>query len=289
MFKKIFLPSLACLIFILLVIAGCSKNGTPADGGSVSIEWVSIPAGNFIMGSTAADTAIWPYTNDEYPQHIVYLNDYQISKYEITNAQYKTFIDAGGYSKSTYWSTDGWKWRTDNSITEPRWWYKGKYNSGNAFPNYPVVGICWHEADAFCRWAGGRLPTSAEWEKAARGTDAHYWPWGNIWDATKCNSEGTLDGYEKSAPVGSFPSGVSPYGVYDMAGNVLEWCNDWYQSGYYSVSSGNNPTGPITGTRRVLRDGCWANDSSYCRTAIYLGDDPSGRADVGLFGFRIAK
>lgn len=253
------------------------------------IEWIFIPAGNFKMGSLPTD----PYAQtDEQPQHLVYLDDYQISKYEITNAQYKDFMDAGGYSNSTYWTTEGWDWRTANTITEPLYWTAGTYNSGPSFPNHPVVGVSWYEAYAFCFWAGGHLPTEAQWEKAARGTDSsNYWPWGSIWDASKCNSYYNTppDTFVYSSPVGFFTAGQSPYGAYDMAGNVWEWCNDRYHSDYYSVSPITNPTGPTTGTARVFRGGSFDNYGldNFCRTAKRMSITPGDR--YGNFGFRIAQ
>lgn len=268
---------------------------TTASGGTVSIEWISIPAGNFAMGSIASDTLNWPnYAGNisELPQHTVYLDAYQISKYEITNSQYKVFMDAGGYSNSSYWSAEGWSWRTTNSIVEPISWSTGDDNSGPAYPTYPVAGVSWYEADAFCRWAGVRLPTEAEWEKAARGTDARYWPWGNSWNPSYCNSyEGsTVDTfYNKSSPVGYFTTGISPYGCYDMAGNVWEWCNDWYDQNYYNVTPSSNPPGPVSGTRRVTRGGsCGVTAAlNYNRTACRYSENPIGR--YGDRGFRPVK
>ncbi len=263
-------------------------NFVTIAGGS-SIEWISIPAGNFTMGSIAADTVTWPNTSDEYPQHTVYLDAYQIGKYEVTNAQYKSFIDAGGYTNSAYWTTDGWSWRTSNNITEPYYWTSGQYNSGIAFPNHPVVGVCWYEADAFCQWAGGHLPTEAQWEKAARYTDARYYPWGSTWNASNCNCglNTAPDTFTNSSPVGFFTTGASQYGVYDMAGNVWEWVNDWYSGTYYSVSPSNNPTGPTAGTNRVVRGGCFGDANSDCRVAFRPDLIPSNRGPGN--GFRIAK
>ena len=239
------------------------------------------------MGSLPGD----PYAQtDEQPQHTVYLDAYQISKYEITNNQYEAFMDAGGYSNSAYWTADGWSWRTTNSITEPYYWSSGSYNSGPSFPNHPVVGISWYEAYAFCQWAGGHLPTEAQWEKAARGTDStNYWPWGSVWDASKCNSNYNTvpDTFAYSSPVGLFSAGQSPYGVYDMAGNIWEWVNDWYQGNYYSVSPGSNPAGPATGTFRVLRGGGFGHVDYYCRTAARYIANPIGR-NVNV-GFHLAK
>ncbi|MDO9391542.1 MAG: SUMF1/EgtB/PvdO family nonheme iron enzyme [bacterium] len=255
---------------------------------TVNIEWITIPAGNFTMGSTTNDLN---YNYDELPQHTVYLDDYQISKYEVTNAQYQAFMDDGGYSNSTYWTTDGWTWRTNSNTTEPDFWTSGNYNSGLAFPNYPVVGVNWYEAYAYCKWAGGSLSTEAQWEKAARGTDARYYPWGSTWDGLKCNSNDNVlpDTFTYSSQVGYFSTGQSPYGVFDMAGNIWEWVNDWYQSDYYGISPTSNPTGPTSGsTGHVLRGGSFYGTSTNCRSAArmyeyntYLGDK--------IVGFRVVK
>jgi formylglycine-generating enzyme required for sulfatase activity len=256
--------------------------------GSISIDWISIPSGDFTMGSLPTD----PHAQtDEQPQHIVYLDAYQISKYEITNGQYLAFMDAGGYDDSTYWTTEGWLWRMTYSITEPYWWSEGNFNSGTAFPDYPVVGVSWYEAYAFCQWIGGRLPTEAEWEKSARGTDpTNYWPWGSDWDPSKCNSYFNVlpDTFEYSAPVGLFDAGQSPYAIYDMAGNVWEWVNDWYDADYYSVSPDSNPAGPDIAEFKVFRGGGWGNIGNYlCRTADRRYHSPVG--SNGVIGVRPAR
>lgn len=253
------------------------------------IDWVSIPAGNFTMGSTAADTAIWHEIN-EYPQHIVYLDSYQIDKYEVTNNQYSVFMAAGGYSNIAYWTTEGWTWRTSNSITAPLYWLSGQYNSGNAFPSHPVVGVNWYEAYAFCQWAGGHLPTEAQWEKAARYTDTRYYPWGSTWDAAKCNSTYNTppDNFTYSSPVGYFSAGASYYGVHDMAGNVFEWVNDWYSSTYYNdPGATSNPTGPTSGTHRHFRGGSFHMPASLCRVACRSVAPPASRDSHS--GFRVAR
>ena len=256
----------------------------------ITIDWISIPVGNFTMGSDTSDPGCY---NHETPKHTVYLDAFQISKYEITNAQYKSFIDYGGYNNSAYWTTEGWSWRTSNNITEPYYWSSGQYNSGPSFPNHPVVGVSWYEAYAFCMWAGSNLPTEAQWEKAARGTSANnYWPWGSIWDASKCNSweNSTPDTFNYSSPVGYFSAGQSPYGVYDMAGNVYEWVNDWYQSNYYSSSPSINPTGPTSGTLHVIRSGSYVNNymiDRSCRCALRYYGTPSDRN--AIIGIRITR
>jgi formylglycine-generating enzyme required for sulfatase activity len=273
------------------VIAGSTTTANielTTFSGSITIEWISVPSGNFVMGSLPTD----PHAQvDEQPQHTVYLDDYQISKYEITNAQYLAFMDAGGYSDSTYWTAEGWEWRETFSVNEPYWWSEGDFNSGTAYPHYPVVGVSWHESYAFCQWIGGRLPTEAEWEKAARGTDStNYWPWGSTWEPSRCNSyyDEPPDTFAHSAPVGYFDDGQSPYAVYDPAGNVWEWINDWYQSDYYSVSPDSNPPGPTTGLFRVFRGGGWGNIGNYlCRTADRRYHNQVG--SNGVIGIRPAK
>jgi formylglycine-generating enzyme required for sulfatase activity len=258
---------------------------TTVSSAASSIEMVLIPAGSFIMGSIDST-----YNANEMPQHTVFLDIYQISKYEITNAQYKVFMDAGGYSNSSFWTSEGWTWRTGNNITQPAYWATGAYNSGTAYPNHPVVGISWYEAYAFCKWAGGRLPTEAQWEKAARYTDAREYPWGDTWDPLKCNSYYNIfpDSFVYSSPVGSFASGQSAYGIYDLAGNAWEWVNDWYLYNYYLISPYSNPTGPADGTQRMLRGGSWNCDGSlYCRVADRYSHVPTDRGNY--MGIRLAQ
>lgn len=259
-----------------------------ASGPTMEIEWISIPSGNFTMGSLFTDPNA---QTDEQPQHVVYLDAYQISKYEITNAQYNDFIEDGGYSNSDYWTAEGWVWINQYSVIEPYWWTEGDFNSGMAFPNHPVVGVSWHEAYAFCQWIGGYLPTEAQWEKAARGTDpTNYWPWGSTWEPGRCNSYFNVppDTFTYSSPIGYFSEGQSTYALYDLAGNVWEWVNDFYDSEYYSVSPDSNPTGPVTGLFRVFRGGGWGNIGVYlCRSADRRYHNMVG--SNGVIGFRPAK
>ena len=216
---------------------------------------IEIPAGEFTMGSNEDD--------DEKPIHTVYLDAYYIDKYEVTVGQFRKFCTATGRKM----------------LDQPSW------NQGG---NYPVVNVTWEDASAYASWAGKRLPTEAEWEKAARGTDGRKYPWGDYWDASKCNIKGLGDGYANTAPVGSFPQGASPYGVMDMAGNVWEWCADWYGKDYYKKSPSRNPTGPSSGSSRVLRGVGWSGARSYCRST---GRDyyflPWRRYSVS--GFRCAR
>jgi formylglycine-generating enzyme required for sulfatase activity len=141
---------------------------------------VYVPAGEFLMGSADADPEA---ASNEKPQHTVYLDAYWIGQTEVTNAQFAKFIDAGGYSTREYWTDEGWAWKETQGITQPWLWTDQQWNK----PDYPVVGVSWYEATAYVQWAGARLPTEAEWEKAARGTDGRIYPWGNDWDGTRPN------------------------------------------------------------------------------------------------------
>lgn len=222
------------------------------EDGSILIE---IPAGEFKMGGGDGQ-------NEETIMRAIYLDKYYIGKYEVTVGQYKKYCNDVGKTMPV----------------QPEW---------NKRDNYPVVYVRWNDAKAYCDWAGLRLPTEAEWEKAARGTDGRKYPWGNKWNSSKCNSEEQGDNYTNTSPVGSFPSGVSPYGAYDMFGNVWEWCNNWYGRDYYGSSPTSNPTGPSSGSSRVLRGGGWYNGGFSCRYCIRFSDPPY-HCDYAS-GFRPAK
>jgi formylglycine-generating enzyme required for sulfatase activity len=229
----------ASCVFLITCSVCCGKRRPEV---SLS-DMVCIPAGPFLMGSS--DEEIKQVVRDlgggelgpdiqwfaaERPQHEVYVEEFYIDKYEVTNAQYKEFVQATGHRL-------------------PRHWEGGSYPNGKA--DHPVVYVSWEDANAYCQRVGKRLPTEIEWEKAARGTDARIWPWGNIFDVTKCNVE-SWEG-SGSTPVGSYPDGISPYGVYDMAGNVWEWTDSWYDA-----YPGSTCTTTEFGEKlRVLRGGSW--------------------------------
>ena len=255
---------------------------TSPDAGAVTndgCEMVLVPAGTFIMGSPRGKGA-----GDERPQREVHVDALLLDMYEVTNAQFQRFIEAGGYRERRCWSAEGWAWRIQEKVTEPRYWSSGEHNCGPRYPRHPVVGVSWYEAEAYARWAGKRLPTEAEWEKAARGTDGRTYPWGN--EEPTCDRANYRACGGQTKPVGSCVSGVSPYGAHDMAGNVWEWCADWYGADYYGHSSATNPPGPSSGSSRVLRGGGWNNDPIELRCAYRNYGDPVFR--YGSIGFRCA-
>jgi formylglycine-generating enzyme required for sulfatase activity len=215
------------------------------------IPMVLVPAGKFTMGSDRVD--------DERPIHDVYLDAFYIDRYEVTNSYYKTCVTEGVCE-----------------VPQDRNHYD---NLGYA--NHPVVNVDWSMAKTFCEWRGARLPTEAEWEKAARGTDNRIYPWGNSISSEEAN----YDNYVKDTKdVGSYRQSVSPYGAYDMAGNVWEWVADWYSKDYYLYfgSNNSNPQGPPSGEDRVVRGGSWS-DPGGTRSAA-RGVDPPSRAfnDIGF-------
>ncbi len=286
-----------------------------SSGGVYPGQMVYVPAGSFLMGNSGVgnDGVYYWYwsSSNELPQHSVYLSGYWIGKYEVTRGEYRQFMNAGGYSHQAYWSSEGWSWKVSNSRTEPSdcWAASQDWYGGRPFTqtdNHPVVAVSYYEAEAFCNWAGGHLATEAQWEKAARWTGTHpnVYPWGGVWDPEKCNNwydtnpAGGGGPYRyQTAPVGSYPSGVSPYGCQDMAGNVWEWCKDWYGSNYYSQTpSGgwNNPQGPTSGSYRVQRGGGWSsagndNDDDLDRCAYRICDGPYISWNGFSVGFRIAR
>ena len=231
-----------------------STMNTPIDG----MTMVYVPAGSFLMGYSGG----YP---DEQPEHTVRLEAFWIDKTELTNGAYGLCVMAGACKPPSRHTSNG----IDN------------YYGSSTYADYPVIFVSWTDAQTYCTWAGGRLPTEAEWEKAARGTDGRVYPWGDTPpDKNLANFD---DNLWDVVVVGSYPSGASPYGALDMAGNVWEWTADWYSSNYYSQSPSENPTGPGTGTKRVLRGGSWNYDAPGARTSYRFSKDPTTSSyDIGF-------
>ena len=228
---------------------------------------VFVPEGKFFMGSDNKQA-------DEFPQHLVYLNAYWIDKMEVTNANYAACVAAGKCQAPS----------KPSSATRPSYYGNPEFN------NFPVIYVSWYDAEAYCKWVGRRLPTEAEWEKAARGTEAGLFPWGNA-DQNRdfANYKG-----EDTTAVGLYPLGASPYGALDMAGNVWEWVADYYKDTYYDLlQPSSNPKGPENGSVRVLRGGGWSYrpEVSIYSANRFWGDpfkDINGTRGTNDVGFRCA-
>jgi len=242
---------------------GCSHPSIPEG-------MVAIPAGSFIMGSDKVDTEgigvqlgmIRPLYQDEHPQRKLFLATFFIDRFEVTQAQYKVFTDQTGYRL-------------------PPVWKNGTFAPGRE--NHPVAFVSWYDAQQYCKWAGKRLPTEAEWEKSARGPDGLEYPWGNTYEPDRANTGDSET--NDTQPVGRFESGKSPYGVYDLIGNIGEWVEDWYRP-----YPGNSQTSPLFGDRlKVIRGGSWGGGGGhytmglFYRAAHRLFADPLDRyPDTGF-------
>jgi len=241
---------------------------------------VVVPEGEFTRGTNDGD-------DEEKPERRIYLDAFKIGVYPVTNREFKAFIDAGGYLAEAFWTPEGWEWKVKEDISLPDYWHDRQWNGAN----FPVVGVSWYEAAAYAEWLSKetgnpyRLPTEAEWEKAARGPDGKIYPWGNDFDKNLCNSGES--GLGRISPVGIFPGGKSTFGCFDMAGNVWEWCADWYEETYYRESPLKNPGGPVGGSGRVIRGGSWFYDARLCRAAFRIALRP-GLRWYGS-GFRLVR
>jgi eukaryotic-like serine/threonine-protein kinase len=224
-------------------------------------EMVLIEAGNFTMGSTKGDL-------DERPIHSVYLNAYYIDKFEVTNALYQACANSGTCKPPVH----------ADSFT------RSSYFGNPTYDDYPVVYVDWNMAKTYCEWRGAQLPTEAQWEKAARGTEEPTYPWGRGVDCQKANyTNGHNACVGGTSKVGIYEGGKSPYGVYDMAGNVWEWVADWYSATYYTGSLSSNPSGPDSGRAHILRGGSWSGDEADLRSSNRLNYAPSyNNFDIGF-------
>lgn len=296
--QKTFAIALRLRTLILLLLSVIFLR--PAIGSSPPEGMALIPGGEFFMGSPAGTDGL----PDEQPQRKVYLGSFFIDRYEVTHKAYASFVSATKHRvpENAKQASTLWNWQGPMA----------------GIDRHPVVNVSWTDADSYCRWAGKRLPTEAEWEKAARGTDGRRYPWGNEWDIHLANSasfwagqtiefaggndwdafwirgdgarlakEKGLNGEVLTMPVGSFPEAVNSYGLYDMAGNVAEWVQDWYDPNYYKSAPLTNPTGPERGAIKSMRGGSWLKPAISLRTSDRdwgtMDSRPSGT------GFRCAQ
>jgi formylglycine-generating enzyme required for sulfatase activity len=284
--------ALAALSALLVQCSSEDNAVITADDGS---KMLLIPAGEFTMGGRAEDLEGFDKKNYinylvEGPLHRVSISAFYMDKYEITNAQYREFLqhvkESGDEGLAHPDQPPGMNHRQQ--------YMEEKLND----PLQPAVGLNWFDAYAYCRWAGKRLSTEAEWEYAARGAGDIYrkYPWGNdepdaegIWRANYRPLKGAdLDGYRHTAPVGSYPDGISPFGIMDMAGNAEEWVHDWLDGSYYMQTDGaQDPQGPLSGRNKVIKGGSYGSDKYHVRIAIRLYGAPHPKTE--LLGIRCAR
>ena len=283
----------ACFVVLILIFVICG-NFTVAEVNEAAqqvlatIEWVAIPEGEFPMGSTPAaakaayedaklrSSMLEEHTFDaELPQHQVYLGAYEISRFEITNAQYRVFVEAMNRP-------------TPRGHNGEETWADGTLNGDTQ----PVVGVTWFDAQAFAEWIGGSLPTEAQWERAARGTEARLYPWGDVPPKARQHANFARR-YNRPMPVGQFPKGESPDGIADLAGNVWEWCLDEYNPTAYRRNEKGVPRNPLNLRfrdvlrARVIRGGAWDVGSAFLRSSLRFKFYPLDSTHT--IGFRVVR
>jgi formylglycine-generating enzyme required for sulfatase activity len=266
---------------------GSSPGQTRTDPAGIAQVWV--PAGTFEMGTDATTIADLtaerppPWVLEEFPSeqpaHEVNLtHGYWIDTDEVTNAAFDAFKAAGGYTNRAWWSDAGWMWLS-HRVTDDL-----PLTCVGDGPTLPRLCVTWFEAEAYATWRGGRLPTEAEWEFAARGPDSRDYPWGETFDPAKANVVDSVG----PVPVGGYPAGASWVGARDMAGNAMEWVADWLDPKWYAKSPTDDPTGPATGTIKVEKGGWWGSNEFVARSAYRHYEDPPTYQDHHI-GFRIVS
>jgi formylglycine-generating enzyme required for sulfatase activity len=283
----------ACFVILILTLTICSdfavaEVSEAAQQILATIEWISIPEGEFLMGSTPEEakdayedaklrsSMLEQHTFDaELPQHQVYLSAYEISRYEITNAQYRAFIEATNRpTPRGHNGEDTWADETLNGDTQP------------------VVGVTWFDAQAFAEWIGGSLPTEAQWERAARGTKTRTYPWGDTPPKARQHANFARR-YNRPIPVGQFPKGESPDGIADLAGNVWEWCLDEYSPTAYQRNGKSVSENPLNLRfrdvlrSRVIRGGAWDVGIAFLRSSLRFKFYPLDSTHT--IGFRVVR
>lgn len=253
------------------------KIGSTLISEKDGMTLLAVPAGEFIMGSNDGQAY-------EQPVHKITLDAFWIDQTEITNAMFMKFVtetnhvtQAEKVSISSVYQGTEWKQVLGADWSHPL----GSSSDISEIMNHPVVHLSWFDAKAYCAWAGRRLPTEAEWEKAARGEDGRLYPWGNNSPNNQLLNYDQYRQYREGiTAVGSYPAGASPYGALDMAGNVAEWVADWYSANYYKSSPASNPLGPSSGSAKVLRGGAWVDDATFVMSAQRSSFDPNGTSNA---------
>lgn len=241
------------------------------------MEMMYVPEGNFMMGSDTGEI-------DERPMHEVWLDAYWVDKYEVTNDQFSKFVRETKYQTDAEAKGESYGYVGDWEFIPGANWMapEGEGSDIDSRQNHPVVHMSWNDANAYCAWVGGNLPSEAQWEKAARGVeDERKYPWGEIINTNMLNYNMSIG---VTTEIGSYPDGASPYGLLDMAGNVLEWGNDWYDGEYYSENDNHNPVGPGSGEGKVLRGGAWSARGAVAKVYYRYWKYPP--TTNSLYGFR---
>jgi gamma-glutamyl hercynylcysteine S-oxide synthase len=246
------------------------------DPRATTVDRVSIEAGPFLFGG-GEDSSL---------RRAIHLSAYAIDRYPVTVAAYAEFIEAGGYDDRSLWSAAGWRFRSERAVARPRFWGDAEW-AAYLVPNHPVVGVSAYEAEAYAAFRGARLPTEAEWEKAARGIDGRRYPWGETWDDDACGMRGV--GPRGTTAIGVYPRGKSPYGLHDVVGCVWQWCADAADE---SAEAGDrdpfvDPAEYEEGTKRVTKGGGWNNLPWSLSCAGRNGYPPT--AQFSNVGFRCAE
>ncbi len=271
-----------------LLVLGWSLGPTAGD-----VEMIEVPRGTLLMGSDQGEAA-------ERPAHRVGVSAFAIDRLEVTNAEFAVFVTATGHLTDPERAGAGWHWDGQWREVRGAHWRRphGPGSSIEALERHPVAQVSWNDAREYCRWRGKRLPTEAEWERAARGDDGRTYPWGDrpprdgtryraSYGSDECCRATRDDGYLFTAPVGSFPLGRSPFGVEDLAGNVWEWVEDWFDPEFYRRSPQVDPVNRAPTDRKVIRGGGWGNNPWGLRSTLRHANP----RDIGLImvGFRCAR
>lgn len=270
------------------IVAPAKPGETIRSGGPDDSEIVLIPAGEFTMGSNEGLLDGDSDFDNERPPHRVYVDAFYMDKYEVTSERFEKFVNATGYQTEAEKAGSSYTYSVSTNrdvLVAGVNWRHPQGPGSSAESKHPVSYVTWNDAQAFCRWAGKRLPTEAEWERAARGgLEGKRYPWGDEDPQGKACFEQNLT-TRKPMSVGTYPA--NGYGLYDMAGNVWEWCQDWYDENYYQSSPKKNPTGPAKGVSRVLHGGSWGSDARGLHCSARTWTEPTTH-DFS-FGFRCVK